>query len=250
MHAYHLHLSQTHTTLSIMFNSQVNLNHPANWQHTSTNLSSKVSNIPLPQVKLGFGVRKVVRHTTVDLNDYYLGVIRSNDRLEFTKMYEHFLKKAQIFITQRGGRLEDAQDVFQEAFMIVVDKVRKNTLTLTCPLSSYLLRICRNIWLNKAKKKTNQSMGLTQESYENGENEIDEQINEALKTRLYKEKFTLLSQDQQKVLHLFMEGCSMQEIAKKMGYASAKYAKKKKFLAQKQLIQLVKADPLYLELVG
>jgi hypothetical protein len=42
-----------------------------------------------------------------------------------------------------------------------------------------------------------------------------------------------------------MENVSYQEIAKIMGYKDENYARRKKYLAQKELMEKVKCDPNY-----
>jgi len=59
-----------------------------------------------------------------------------------------------------------------------------------------------------------------------------------------------LGGDCRKVLNLFFAGESMENIAQALGYASAGYAKKRKFQCKKQLIGLIREDRRYEELSG
>ena len=44
---------------------------------------------------------------------------------------------------------------------------------------------------------------------------------------------------------MHLEGRCYEEIAKEMGYKSATYARRKKYLCKEELIKLIKADPDY-----
>lgn len=66
-------------------------------------------------------------------------------------LLESFYKKNFLivahYIKQNNGNEEDAQDVFQESIIILVNKVREPNFTLTSALSTYLFAISKNIWL-------------------------------------------------------------------------------------------------------
>jgi hypothetical protein len=65
--------------------------------------------------------------------------------------------------------------------------------------------------------------------------------------QLYKKHFLGLGADCQKILKLFLEGQSLKSIADLMGFTE-KYAKKRKYVCQKQLIAAIEQDDLYHEL--
>jgi hypothetical protein len=56
-----------------------------------------------------------------------------------------------------------------------------------------------------------------------------------------------LKPDQQKVLNLFSEGHSYEEIAAELNLKNEVYARRKKYLSKEALLNLVKEDPEYQE---
>ena len=66
--------------------------------------------------------------------------------------------------------------------------------------------------------------------------------------RLYRKHFRKLGKDCQKVLEMYFDKVSMAEIARRMGFASEGYAKKRKFKCKEKLIQLIKAVPSFKDL--
>ena len=75
--------------------------------------------------------------------------------------------------------------------------------------------------------------------------EFDEDDAQALRERLYRKKFKILSADCQKVIQLFLSGTTMSQIASTMNYSSEGYAKKKKFTCKQKLFSLITSDPAY-----
>lgn len=46
-------------------------------------------------------------------------------------------------IRSKGGEVKDAEDIFQEALIILVKKIRSSDFVLTAQLGSYLYSVCR-----------------------------------------------------------------------------------------------------------
>lgn len=81
-----------------------------------------------------------------------------------------------------------------------------------------------------------------------GEVELLEEMDKRERLKLYQEKFQLLGEDCQRILTLFYNGIKMDEIAQKMGFASAGYAKKRKHKCKEKLVALITADERFNEL--
>jgi DNA-directed RNA polymerase specialized sigma subunit len=77
---------------------------------------------------------------------------------------------------------------------------------------------------------------------------ISTHLHQVEQRKLYDEKLGLLGTSCQEVLALFFKQVSMKDIAKKLG-TSEQYAKKKKFNCKSKLIELIKADAKYGELI-
>lgn len=58
------------------------------------------------------------------------------------------------YVKQNKGNEEDAQDIFQEAIIVLVGKVKKPDFILTATLSTYLFAISKNIWLNACHRSS------------------------------------------------------------------------------------------------
>jgi RNA polymerase sigma factor (sigma-70 family) len=54
-------------------------------------------------------------------------------------------------VLQHSGSREDAEDVFQEAILVLLHRVRQPDFKLTSSMKTYLYAIARNIWLKRLR---------------------------------------------------------------------------------------------------
>jgi len=65
------------------------------------------------------------------------------------KLYHAILTK---WILSRGGLEADAEDVFQEALVVLFEKAKSPEFCLTCKLSTYLFAVSKRIWFRKMEQ--------------------------------------------------------------------------------------------------
>ena len=173
---------------------------------------------------------------------------RDGEVLRF--LYQNYLPIIQNFIRKNSGSDEDARDIFQEALVVMYEKVTLGQLTLTSQFQTYFYAICRNKWLMVLRKKrkgplqVNDSESIMEQL---PETESDWRKHEQF--NLYRKHFDQLSDDCRKVMEMFFKGHLLKDIAIAMGFTE-KYAKKRKFLCQKKLISAIENDRDYQELIS
>lgn len=74
-----------------------------------------------------------------------------NEALEL--LYFRNLPQIESYIMRNSGTKEDAQEVLQDALIVVFQAVRKQGFQLTSKLDTYLYGIARNIWYKRLRKK-------------------------------------------------------------------------------------------------
>ena len=179
---------------------------------------------------------------------YFEGIRTSNEKI-IADIYRKFLPEIKVYICRRNGTEDDARDIFQQALIVIYQKVQANDFTFYKSFGAYLMTICRNIWLKQFRKASRVTNQLPLEIVGDSADRIDSRINEQEKNQLFTRIFQTLPQDAQRLLRLYFEGKKMKEIANIMGYASEGYAKKKKCVYQKKLIDMIQSNPIFLELV-
>ncbi len=181
--------------------------------------------------------------------DYVEGIVKGDDTV-IKYIYKSFFTSIFNFIKLNNGNKEDAEDIFQEAIIIIYKKAITGNFQLTSSFHTYLYAVCRNLWLKQLKKRSVGEKGLEDtEHYVAITDDLEEIIQHREKFVLFREKFEALGEDCKKVLRMFFERRSMQEICDEMGYSSVQYAKKRKFNCKEHLVEAIKNDKRYQELL-
>lgn len=85
-------------------------------------------------------------------NDKIINGILSGDQRVFNDLYEYEFPKVVRLITKNSGNIDSAKDIFQDALVILIEKVNRMELDLTCSVETYLYSICRILWLEQLRK--------------------------------------------------------------------------------------------------
>lgn len=162
-------------------------------------------------------------------------------------IYKEYYPTIKFLITTNSGTETDAEDVFQDALVVLYRKIAKENLILTSSFKTFLYSICRNLWLQRLDRRVFSNEFLEMEDLselqENVHHEQPEEEQE--KYRLFQQHFLQLSHDCQKVLRLFMGKTSLREIADIMGFKTEKYAKTRKFMCKEKLKSSIVNDPFF-----
>lgn len=170
--------------------------------------------------------------------------LKDRDAKVLDYIYKNFYQQIKVFISRNSGSEQDAEDIYQDALLVIYQKSVKNNLTLTCSFSTYLYSVCRLLWLkqlelNKLQRTIAEDTGVFIE--------LDPDILDVLEIneryKLYQDHFLRLSFSCQKVLELFLAGIPLKEMANILGFKSEQYAKKRKFQCKEKLISSIKSDP-------
>lgn len=174
------------------------------------------------------------------------GIKKQNEKV-IAEIYNRYFPSVRQFIYKNSGSREDARDVFNDAVIIVMEKVRDNTLDLRCSLKTYLYAISKNLWMKKMGAEKLETV-----SYEEIEGTLAcaEQIEESLFNvnragLLYQKHLARMSLTCRRLLEYFLEGRSFIEITELMKYENEGYARKRKYRCVKILVRRIKSDPDY-----
>lgn len=162
--------------------------------------------------------------------------------------YAENLPKIRSYILKNSGNKADAEDVFQDALVFTYQKLKKDSLNLSCSLSTYVFAVSRNLWMNTLRKRRKIVPNVKIVDISEDLNmSIIEVINNMDKQSLYQKSFLKLGDTCQSILLHFFSGKSMAKISELMDYSEG-YARKKKFECKESLVEIITADPLYKEL--
>lgn len=78
--------------------------------------------------------------------------LTTGDQEVFNNLYEYEFPKIVRLVTQNSGSIDNARDIFQDALVILMEKIYYKELNLSCSIGTYLYAISQNLWFNKLRK--------------------------------------------------------------------------------------------------
>lgn len=162
-----------------------------------------------------------------------------------TNLYRRYFPMVLHFVTTNNGSEDDAKDIYQEALIVLYEKVRGGSLELHCQLKTYLYAVGRRLWLKQLALKSrfivrdvetplNDEMALSQL-----DNELDEHQKRDRQFDLMADSLERLGEPCRTLLDdFYIQHLSMQDITEKFGYTNADNAKTQKYKCLMRLKKL------------
>ena len=140
-------------------------------------------------------------------NEELLNGILRNDNVILQHIYKNYYYKVNLYVKKNSGDDDDANDVFQEAIIVIYRKLKANDLVLNCAFETYLYSVCKLLWFKQLSRQKTENEIIVDSSF--SENEYDHDLNEMAdkneRFRLYQKHFQMLGSDCQKLLQLFFD---------------------------------------------
>jgi len=187
---------------------------------------------------------------TTDSGRFTTGTIieglRAKDNSVISYVYSTYFSKVKKMVMNNSGFSEDAEDLFQDSLLIIIDNIRSSRFKMTSSFGTYLTSVCWHLWLqrlNRQKRDRRSKMDNKEETVEFEPFSTSLYQSELL--RLIQFHFNRLDKKSQQLLTLYMNGTPHKVTAQIMGYNSAEYAKIRKYHCKEQLRVLVENDPTF-----
>jgi RNA polymerase sigma factor (sigma-70 family) len=161
-------------------------------------------------------------------------------------LYRANYRKVEVYVNQNSGTEEDAQDIFQEVVVTFVELVQQGKFRGESSISTFLLALTRNIWLNELKKRGRSS--LRDEKFEKGRIIVEDDVSNYMVNREMRnqvmELFGKLGDTCKKILlAYYYESLTMKEILQQLDYENEQVVRNKKYKCLKQLEQILTSKP-------
>ena len=176
--------------------------------------------------------------TMIDDSDL-LELLRVGDSKGFKEIHLKSFKLLSRYVINNSGNLEDAEDLFQDSLIALLNNIRKPEFQLSSSLQNYLLSISRNLWLRELKKNKMRHVenldGITEQWMNISDDEVESMDLENKRQEDLSKQFALLGNDCRTLLtEFYYYQKSLDEISKKMNY-TYDFIKVKKFRCMKEL---------------
>lgn len=161
--------------------------------------------------------------------------IKRGDEDALDYLYKKNYRMMVKMVIKNNGSEEEAKDVYQEALIVLWQKVLTKEFVLTSKISTYLYSICQNLWRKELERKGR----LSHEESDPGEI-LD--IDKKERIEIINNCINDLGETCRSILtYYYFDKLSMNDIAEKMGFANSDTAKTKKYKCKKELDKKIKS---------
>lgn len=171
-----------------------------------------------------------------------LRLLKEGDEGALATLYEQNRKMVTSYVLRNSGSADEAEDVLQEALVILWERVKNGKHAYTAKLSTFIFATARNLWLRALARRRREP------PQEEDDPPAADDAMDPLETLVEEEQSQTVTSALQKLgepcrtllLLYYWEERSMEEIAGELGFANAATAKSKKYQCKEALKKLLK----------
>ena len=174
--------------------------------------------------------------------------LRKRDNRVLQYIYKNSFTPVKQLILHNAGSETDAEDIFQEALIVIFKKLRAEPdFKLDSAFSTYIYSIARLLWLKHLRQiKKIEIDPLNRDMEERIEFEEPSPVEDMdLRMAIYQRTLLMIPEDCQKILQLTAQDLSSSEIAQQLGFRSEGYVRKRRHFCKEYLVNKIKDDPDY-----
>ena len=161
------------------------------------------------------------------------------DKKAIELIYKENFGLIQSLVLNNNGSADDAKDIFQEAMIVLYQKVQTGHFELNCQLKTFVYSVCRRLWLKRLMHQNRYSLYENHESFVLVDEEMEDHEQKAADFVLMEKAMASLGEPCKSLLEAFyMQKKGMQEIAASFGYTNADNAKTQKYKCLMRLRKL------------
>lgn len=175
--------------------------------------------------------------------------LRKRESYVVRYLSDRYLPVIRLMVFQNGGTSDDANDIFQDGLIIMLEKIDDGEFELRCKFKTYLYCVCENLWktvLDKRRAAVNY-LDTLDESEAHTPADFPELMDHQLYQTIFREVFETLDQMSRNILNLYWQDMPNQNIADMLGITYG-YVRKMKCEAQNELTARIKRHPEYIRL--
>jgi len=166
--------------------------------------------------------------------------IANGDAATLEGLYHDYFPMVLHMVIQNSGTEDEAKDVFQEAIIVLYDKVKQGDFELSSKLKTFIYSVCRRLWLKQLGSKDRTFHDVS--NYEDiipVEEDLAKHEEKDLQLTMMEQALDKLGEPCRTIIHdFYILNLSMQDICTKFGYTNADNAKTQKYKCLQRLKRL------------
>lgn len=184
-----------------------------------------------------------LRESTISDSQYIEGIYHQSEEI-LGKLYKlHYPMVLQLVLMNNGSE-QDAKDVYQEAIIVLCEKVRLGTFELNSKLKTFIYSVSRRLWLKRLTVKSRftgelkdfEEIGVLDEEMDHHHKKEENFLAMGVALARLGEPCKSLIED------FYMHDQSMLQISEKFGYTNPDNAKTQKYKCLMRLKKLFFAE--------
>jgi RNA polymerase sigma factor (sigma-70 family) len=165
--------------------------------------------------------------------------LKNEDNASYEVLYKFYFPSIATHITRNFGSAQDAEDIFQETIIVLLQKVRRADFVLTSSLKTYLFAISKNLWLKRLRDNKLIPVDNVEKYQQENETFVFELQTEPTKTEGLTSWLTKITKNCQRILKaIFFYKEPMGSLMQKMGWKNKHTAANQQY----KCIQQVKRE--------
>jgi len=184
-------------------------------------------------------VSKDINNAVPTDSEVILGILNNSD-IVLKKLYLAYFPMVLQLIINNSGTQDDAKDVYQEAIIVLYNKVKSGEFELSSKLKTFIYSVCRRLWL-KRLAQMNRYGGDIRDFQEHlpVEEDVDLHSDRDIQFGKMENSLKLLGEPCKTIIEdFYINDRSMQAICEKFGYTNADNAKTQKYKCLQRLKKL------------
>jgi len=165
-----------------------------------------------------------------------LGILNNSEDM-LNKLYKAYFAMVLQFILNNNGNEDDAKDVYQEAIIILYNKIKAGDFELSSKLKTYIYSVSRRIWLKKLTQQAKKAGNIM--DYEDVfavEHDVEEHEEKDMQFVKMQDALDNLGEPCKTIIQdFYIHNLSMQDICEKFGYTNTDNAKTQKYKCLQRL---------------
>lgn len=182
----------------------------------------------------------MLNNSTPTDNEVILGILNNSESV-LKRLYTAYFPMVLKLIVNNNGTPDDAKDIYQEAIIVLYNKVKGGDFELTSKLKTFIYSVCRRLWLKRLTQLNRYGGDIRDyeeylpvdddEAELHGERDIQFGKMQSALGQLGEPCKTIIED-------FYIRNRSMQEICEEFGYTNADNAKTQKYKCLQRLKKL------------
>ena len=184
-------------------------------------------------------VNTKVKSLVLSDNEIVAGIL-DDSKATLNQVYKSFFPMIWQFIINNNGTEDDAKDIFQEAIIVLYEKVKGGKFELSSKLKTFIYSVCRRLWLKKLSSKSRSSVNIKDfEEFIPCDTDLEQHHTRDKHFQDMELSLGQLGEPCKTIIEdYYMHSKSMLEICDKFGYTNADNAKTQKYKCLQRLKKL------------